>query len=322
MGKNRKNMYLCKTMELKRIAPEEYSALFDHWAPHVYNTVAFNELNRSKVCEVHYLAFCDPQPRLGIVLGVHDGCLMSPFSAPFGGFTLTSGVSTDDLRAAVKLLIRYGKENGCRVEITLPPAIYAPSAVGMQEAALSGCGELMWSDVNHHRLLDFTPGEAASGFKRKSRAHLRQAEGNGFLFEMLKPEAERDVRRFYGVISLNHSALGYPVKMSLSQVMSTAPLVDSRFMILTRDDEDVASAMVNRVTDRVCQLIYWGDILRFRPLRPMNLLAALLCEACRGWGFGILDFGPSSERGIPSPGLCRFKEGLGCIPSPKLRFRL
>ena len=52
----------------------------------MFNSVAFTELNRGKCDDIHYLVFADSRVRVGIVLGERGGRLLSPFSAPFGGF--------------------------------------------------------------------------------------------------------------------------------------------------------------------------------------------------------------------------------------------
>ena len=49
----------------------------------------------------------------------------------------------------------------------------------------------------------------------------------------------------------------------------------------------------------------------------MNLLAYLLAEHYQQRNFKVLDIGPSSSDGIPSPGLCNFKDSIGCIVTPK-----
>ena len=45
-------------MQLKRITPDEYAALFKS-VSHTFNSVEFSQLNRSKCDDVHYLAFAD-----------------------------------------------------------------------------------------------------------------------------------------------------------------------------------------------------------------------------------------------------------------------
>ena len=73
-------------MHVVRCTPREYGELFAT-PSHVFNTVEFNELNRHKCEDIHYLTICDDKGkvRFGVVLGLRGGVLKSPFSAPFGG---------------------------------------------------------------------------------------------------------------------------------------------------------------------------------------------------------------------------------------------
>lgn len=309
-------------MELKEITAEEYGSLFDRHAPHIYNTVRFNELNRHKAQSVRYLAFVAPRPLLGIILGERDGALHSPFSAPFGGMTETEETAIERIAEAYRLLHSYGSENGLQIEITLPPPFYAPTFITLQDAALKAEGTVMWEDVNFHRQLDFGEEGASPQFSSAARRAMRHAERAGLEFHFFE-HAERDeIHRVYETVLSNHHALGYPVRMTEKEVIQTAPVTGSRFMTITLGDEDVAAAMINSTTPTKCQLIYWGDRMMFRPMRPMNLLAAKAFEQCRTLGFKTVDLGPSSECGIVSAGLCRFKQSLGCRPTAKRHFRL
>lgn len=309
-------------MELKEITAEEYGSLFDRHAPHTYNTVRFNELNRCKAQSVRYLAFVAPRPLLGIILGERDGKLHSPFSAPFGGMTETEETTIETIAEAYRLLRSYGSENGLQIEITLPPPFYAPTFITRQDAALKAEGTVMWEDVNFHRQLDFGEEGASAQFSSTARRAMRHAERAGLEFHFFKHPTRDDIRRVYETVLSNHHALGYPVKMTEKEVIETTPVTGSRFMTITLGAEDVAAAMFNSVTPTKCQLIYWGDRIMFRPLRPMNLLAAKAFEQCRTLGFKTVDLGPSSECGIVSAGLCRFKQSLGCRPTAKRHFRL
>ena len=74
------------TMQIKDISSTEFDSFFE--PSFVYNTASFARLNASKVIKVHYLAIGEDgrRPRLGAIFGERDGRLLSPFSAPFGGF--------------------------------------------------------------------------------------------------------------------------------------------------------------------------------------------------------------------------------------------
>ena len=73
-------------MEIEFVGRERFAEVFPKSGSHVYNSVEFSELNRSKCDEVCYAVFADRKPRLGMVLGRRGDKFCSPFSAPFGGF--------------------------------------------------------------------------------------------------------------------------------------------------------------------------------------------------------------------------------------------
>ncbi len=91
---------------------------------------------------------------------------------------------------------------------------------------------------------------------------------------------------------------------------------------MTHEGADVAAAVVYNVAPEIMQVIYWGDCPGYERLHPMHRFAPELMHVCGAAGARILDIGPSSEDGIPSPGLCSFKESVDCLPTLKPRFRL
>lgn len=111
-------------MELIELTAKDYNQYFPK-THMVFNSVAFNELNASKVDAVHYFVFKDSKVRLGICLGEKDGVLKSPFSAPFGGFSYnTEEHKFQNVEEAVKLLQDYAKEKKLSIKIILPPDFY------------------------------------------------------------------------------------------------------------------------------------------------------------------------------------------------------
>lgn len=309
-------------MELKQLSPEEYAAAFDSGAPHVYNTAAFACHNAALADELMFFALASGRKlRLGLIAGRRGDCWCSPFSAPFGGMTAKGEQSIESYRAFTALIAdrHSGVEGGLRV--TLPPAFYAPDHIAKQTVALAERGTLLYADINHHRPLHAaTP--PRSRFFPRTIGTLRLAETHSAEWETFGTERPDAVDRAYAIIAANHADLGYPVRMSLRQVMATAPLTGSRFTILRLDGKDAAAAMVNSSAPGVAQVIYWGDLLSARSLHPMSKLADIVMTDCAAAGFTELDIGPSSSEGIPSAGLSRFKESLGCITSVKPTFVL
>ena len=309
-------------MEIQSVSPEIYEGLFPT-PSHIYNSGAFNELNRHKCDSVEYLVFKDSNGtvRFGIILGDTGEELKSPFSAPFGGFEERGIQRLNHYLEAAEALKLYAGSKGRRLTITLPPYIYnRHSHLNKQYGALLDAGfELVYSDYGHYFPKGIFP-DLMCRMNSAARNKLRNAMANGFGFECYDSGAVEAVKRVYGVIEKNRSYKHYQLHMSLDDVISTVSLVRADFMILTLDDVDVAAAMVYHVTDNVVQVIYWGDLPGYSRFRPMNMLAYKLVEYYSESGKTI-DIGPSSSNGIPSLGLCDFKESVGCGLTLKPTFR-
>lgn len=306
------------SLTLDVVSVNDYRCAFPHPAV-VYNSVAFNELNASKVAEVRHIVFTKGgKPRLGLTVGVcHDGSLRAPFSAPFACFDFNKEQCVEVMVGAVGLLRR----DYAGLRLTLPPAVYAPSMTAKTVLALNHCGaRLLYDDWNFHLPLS-APGGYGSLVDSDTRRVVTIAARCGY--ELL--DVTDSPGRAYSVVAANHQAKGYPMHMSESQVVATAGNggpVKGRFFVLTDGTEDAAAAIVYDVAPGISQVIYWGDSPEHGCGYAMNLLAARLYDYYSGQGKSILDIGPSSSDGVPSAGLCNFKESIGCIVSSKPTFQL
>lgn len=295
---------------ITELTAEEYRAL-DVRPEHCYNSAVFTELNAEKVDAVHYLAwFEEGKLRATLILGEDAATLRSPFSAPFGGFNCVREPSDvlvemifDDLRS-------YASEKGKRLRITFPPEFYSTSVSAFVIRAVNTPWIEVVSDYNYYYP---TAGadEYESALSKDERKKLRRAVKAGYDFRMVTDEAEK--REVYEVIRRNRESQGYPLRMTLGQVMATEAAVKIDFFMM-RDPEGnpVAAAICYHVSPGVVQVIYWGDLLEFRDSHPMNLLAMEVFRHYRETGVAIVDVGPSSTDGIPNRGLCTFKHRVGC----------
>lgn len=306
---------------VRRVTPREYKSLFP--TPlHVFNSVEFNELNREKCNGVHYLVIADAagKTRFGLILGERGELLKSPFSAPFGGIE-SRGRSQriGHYVAAVRDIMEYGRSLGKKVVITLPPTVYDNNAsviASQLQAALTCGASLDYSDYNYHYpLAGFD--SFVSNLDIKVRQKFLASGRQDFEFQHYTPGDSGAVSEIYSIILANHTALGYPVHMSLDDIMRTSECVPMDFFMLRKEGRGVAGAMVYHTSADILQLIYWGDMLEYRSLRPMNYFAYRIFGYYHEQGKSVFDLGPSSSDGIPSLGLCDFKAGLGSVLTPK-----
>lgn len=307
-------------MRIIEISAQEYENAFDT-PPHAYNSARFAELNKHKAATVRYLLFQDSRTRLGITLGERPEGLFSPFSAPFGGFSANKTQSIEHIEEGTSLLKEYGKRCGKKIFITLPPTIYSPLLTTKTANAMTRMGRIRFMDVNYHfDLTAFDRYEETIG--RNARKNLRRAMDSSFTFRHIDNSDTEGIGDAYSVIRRNREEQGYPLRMTLDDVLATTRVIPADFFILSRQDTDVAAAQVFHTAPGVCQVIYWGDLRAHNSLRPMNGLAYHMFAHYNSRGIRTLDIGPSTECGIPNHGLCNFKESIGCTALPKFSFEL
>lgn len=308
-------------MELIELSAKEFQQYFPQ--PHqVFNSVAFNELNASKVNKIHYLVFKDNKVRLGICFGEKDGMLKSPFSAPFGGFSYNNEEHKFKIiEEAIYLLQDYAQKNKVDLKLTLPPDFYGSSIINETINTLFRLNfKLKYTDMNYQFYIKNFDNYSEK-LNKESRKNLLKAKQNNYKFIKLDSENEKDVSRAYAVIKANREWRGFPLHMTLQAVLDTIKIISADFFVLTIDGQDAAAAQVFHVSDFIVQVIYWGDVPGFYDKKVMNLLAFKIFEYYAKEGkIEIIDIGPSTEFGIPNHGLCEFKENIGCKTALKYTF--
>ena len=306
------------SVHIYNVPPAEYEVMFRHPVT-VFDRVDFAGLNRCRADEVEYLAFVssDGTPVMGWIAGRQGDKLMMPFSAPYSMPAVVGNPSYATLVACCGALRDYCR--GTDVKITLPADFYSPAVLHMLRDALMATGaEIGYSDFNYHvGVVDAA--DIANMPRRTARQEMRRVLSDQQVkYEILDAADDADIARAYHIISENHTGKGYPVKMSLSQVTDTIKMLGGLVSVVTYGGNDAAAQLGYFSAGHVYQPVYWGDLAQWSAVHPMKALFYNLCAHLRGLGFdGILDLGPSSEFGVPSPGLCAFKESLGCILSMK-----
>lgn len=298
-------------MEVLEVSPEQYSGFFP--SPyHIFNSGAFAALNAYKCEKLFCLVFKDSKVRLGLTAGLRNGMLVSPFSAPFGGFQFAKAdVTLRQMDTAVEALEAWARNSGLQaIRLGLPPAFYHPDFVAKQTSVLRRAGyEAFLPEVNYQfataRLLE--PLEDYTWYN--ARKNLKRAQSFGLRFEVLPAERAKEA---YDIIARNRQERGFPLRMTWEQVYETIQVVPADFFMVYREQEAVASAVVFHVAPQTVQVIYWGDLPQFAEYKTMNFLSSQLFAHYHTQGIAMVDIGPSTEDGIPNHGLCEFKESIGC----------
>lgn len=298
-------------MEIIDLSPQEYQRIFPT-PQHVYNSAAFIALNAHKVRRVHYLCIADSKPRIGLIVGEGpEGQLSAPFSAPFSGFDFNRRQSAETMLEAACLL----RASYPGLQLTLPPAPYQPDINFRTQCAFLTAGASLSADWNFHIPLTENYVDRLSSSARNKLNNARRSPYKTTL-------CNDTPLRAYRVIQANRQQRGYPLRMSYQDIIATTqgphPVIKADFFILTDGQTDAAAAMVYHISPHIRQVIYWGDDDKVTGCpNPMNLLAHDIVTFYQTAGVTILDIGPSSSNGIPSPGLCEFKDNIGCVVSPK-----
>jgi len=302
----------------QEITKQQAYKIFDGRS-HTFNNSNFQLLNQDKVERLAWLVFEEEgKTKAGLVGGIKDGMLKSPFSSPFGGFNfLRPSVRLSMIQKAVDELIAWGKEEGLKaIRITLPPNIYETAAVDKQLNSLFIKGfTIQYIDLNYSYPLEHFDDHYIQNIKRNARKNLKAAlRVHDYSFQ--KATVLEEQQEAYQVIAANRAAKGYPLHLSWEAIAATAEIIDIDFFLVRIKEEAVASAIVFHVAPGIVQVVYWGDAPGYYAQRPMNYLSYHVFQYYKG-KVDTIDIGPSTEAGIPNNGLCEFKESIGCVISPK-----
>lgn len=304
---------------VEEVTPVAYGQRLEYYLTDCFLTPLFNELNRHKTDEIKYLLFSrDGKPVGGIICGLKDGLLRSPFSAPYGGFVMSGSNSFETYVELARCFAEYCHENGCSCRLTFPASVVQDKLVNdsvLMMSALRGVGfKEQQTDVNFHFELN---GEGKEDRNTRRQAKASRRQGTEFVVSKFSEVMLRDI---YAIVELNHKELGYTVSMGYDDFVamdSVTPI----YLFGTKKDMSLNSgAICYKTRPGILQVIMWGDLPEGRSeVSPMAFLATELINWMRENVKDIvaIDLGPSSNDGHPSAGLSTFKLKLGAVPTLK-----
>lgn len=303
---------------LIEVDSKRYRKLFPS-DPHPFVSESFIEINKFKTDRIVHLIDDTDNPEIGLIAGVRDGVLISPFSAPFGGFHFRKEImyisEIDHFIDSLKRVVSSALYKG--IELILPPDLYHPTFNAKTISSLfRNDFKLLSTDITNWVELRNFPGS----FRQKnSREYYRQAIRNELTFDSLSTTGEKE--EAYNLISENRAKFGRPIFMSFNDIMEVSKLwpVDF-FKVRTKDGIMVASAIFYRNHPEICYAVFWGDNETGRPLRAMDFLSCNLWTYYKALGYKYTDLGISTEKGIPNEGLLRFKESHDSVSSLRYKF--
>ena len=303
-------------MEILEVTSLNYSEYFNK-PTHVFNSAPFIEINSSKCARVFYLLFKDTKVRLGIVFGLRDQLLVSPFSAPFGGFESSSeAIKLQQIDAALASLITWASvKEVLGIRIVQPPLFYQPNF----NAKLINCYfragfDVTSFDLNYHFSTAKMDENYLNTIWYNARKNYNRAVKSDLTFEKI---ANKNGKQAYDVIAQNRSERGFPLRLTWEQIAETISVVKADFFVVKKDQNAIAAAMIFYVSTTIVQVVYWGDLPQFLEFKTMNFLSFNVFSYYKQQGISIIDIGPSTDKSIPNFGLCEFKESIGCDLSIK-----
>jgi RimJ/RimL family protein N-acetyltransferase len=305
-------------MKIIEVSQNEYKEVFS--SPyHIFNTVKFNELNKCKCDDMHYLLFVDSKIRLGVIIGQKGKIVCSPFSAPFGGFSFSNEtIALNKIDDSLQVLDEYLKDKLFNsIKFILPPLCYNVTFLSKLINSLNRNNyKISCIDINHIFYISSIGNDYIGNILHSdARRNLKIALKQDFLFKKTN-----DIELAYGVISKNRASRGFPLRMTLEQVKETVKVIKCDTFIVQSNEIVIASAIIFHTASKIVQIIYWGDIPDYSAMKTMNFLAYKIFEYYKQTNIAIIDIGTSTDIGIPNYGLCDFKESIGCIVQPKFTF--
>jgi len=307
-------------MEIIEVNNIQYAEIFLH-PYHIFNDANFNYLNRDKCESIKYLLFKDKKYKLGLISGIKNQKLISPFSSPFGSFSfIKSDIQISSIEKAINELDNYCRINELTdIEFILPPLFYDEKFLSKLINVLFRKNYLIYNiDLDFYFKTDNFQNKYIESIWYNARKNLNQAINKGFKFNLCSNL--EDINSVYQIIQENRLNINKPLNMSLKQIIDTSKIIKTDLFLLSYENVNIASAVVYFVTDEIVYIPFWADKPGFSELRPMNFLAYKIFEYYSLNKVRIVHIGISTENSIPNYGLCEFKESIGCEITPKLSF--
>jgi hypothetical protein len=289
-------------------------------SPHPYISELFIEQVKSKADQVVRLMEGNEKVSMGLIAGIKDGVLLSPFSAPFGGFHFRhENVLTSEIDQFIMQLVEYASARTIKkIKLTLPPDIYHHSFNTKMTNALmrNGFSTEVPEITNWIDLKQFS-GEFSC---RNARQNYNVAVRCKLSFYFVQDTNEKEIA--YQIVRANREKFGRPIYMTFNDLLRVNELwpVDF-FQVKNANEEPVAAAVFYRGHEKIIQGIFWGDTDQGRCCRAMDFLASNLWNHYKGLDYSNIDLGTSSSGGMPNSGLIRFKEDHDCTSALRLSFR-
>ncbi|MFA6701539.1 MAG: hypothetical protein WCR12_01625 [Dysgonamonadaceae bacterium] len=285
---------------------------------HFFLSEGFIEVVKNKTEEV-FRFIKDDDTSIGIIFGLKEKILFSPFSAPFGGFHYTHEYISynviNDFIADLKEYIIYNQFIG--VYITLPPEIYQENMNAKFINSFIKLGfNMQTPDITNWIDLKKFDG---TWNNRKVYQNIRKAYSNQLSCSITtEKELMQDA---FNLISQNRIGQGRKIHMTFEEILELKKLISIDFFIVKNCNGELSgAAVIYHGHDSIVQAIFLADDINRRELRVIDFMYMKIFEYYKQMGFDYIDLGTSTSCGEPNIGLINFKERHNCASSLRYSF--
>lgn len=290
---------------LVEVSKEEYRKYFPT-DPSPYVSENFLNLNEEKQDKLIRLMM-KGDTSMGLIVGVKDGIVCSPFSAPFGGFHYSHEyMNYEQVYAFLSDLKEWVAGKGyTEILITLPPDIYQVNMNAKLISSFIRLGYVMetpdlcnWMDLKKFN---------GEWNKKVVSQNCRKAVNNGLQWSVVNSIEE--MQEAYKVIHRNREGLGRKIYMTLDDILKVNEVMPVDFFsIREATGECVGASVMYRGHPSIVQGIFMGGDLEKRKLGVIDYMYLRIFDYYKELGYHYIDMGTSSLKGDPNIGLIRFKE--------------
>lgn len=302
---------------LTEVSKKEYRQRFVS-DPHMFVSDPFLEIVEGKCDRLVRLVSKDDFS-MGLIAGIKDNMLESPFSAPFGGFHYSHEHQFySTVSSFLEKLKEYVRNQGIKgVSITLPPDLYQVNMnAKLVNAFIRGGFDMAVPDICNWADLKNFDGKWA---KYVVEQNCRKAVKHGLSWSIVTDRESMEAG--YRVILRNREEQGRKIHMTLDDLLKVNRIIPVDFFVVRDPDNNVLGAGVfYRGHEKIVQGIFMGDVMEKRNLGIMNLAYKSCFFHYKEMGYDFIDLGTSSFEGEPNIGLIRFKELHNCVTSLRYSF--
>lgn len=301
-------------MEVQAVTAEVYQSIVNT-PSHIFNSALFTDLNRTNCEEVFYLLFKDSKVRFGLIVGLRENILFSPFSASYGSFEpLFADTKLHQIDAALVAVSTWAKEQKrAGIKIILPPFFLNEDFSAKIVNCYYRAGfDVTNKELNYHFQTEKLTEDYFQLIWYNAKKNLKKAIKKSLSFRKLPTQAGKTA---YDIIAQNRKERGFPLRLTYEQLERTGSIIPIDYFIVEDGAHKIGAAIVFHLSPAAVRVVYWGDLPEYSDLKTMNFLSYSVFNYYKELNVPFVDIGHSTVNSVPNNGLCEFKESIGCSTS-------